>query len=93
MDEADIAIVFTDEKTFAQKKLQPYAPDDVKQSFKKSNILVYNQPELLLNYLENINIDNTSLLLMSSGNFGGIDIVNLAETLVNKQLNLTHPII
>lgn len=79
MDEADEAIVFIDKKTFEQKKMEPYPAETVKDAFSRADIMFYNDPSILEKHLENIAIDNTNLLMMSSGNFGGIDLQKLSK--------------
>ncbi|HWD89464.1 MAG TPA: Mur ligase family protein [Mucilaginibacter sp.] len=78
MDEADTAIVFIDRKTFEQKKMTPYGAETVKNAFQRDDLLFFNDPEELKNYLENIDMQGTNLLTMSSGNFGGIDLKQLS---------------
>ena len=78
MDEADIAIVFIAKKTFEQKKMQPYAAETVKNAFARPDLTFYDDPEVLLKYLENLKMENANLLMMSSGNFGGIDLNELS---------------
>jgi UDP-N-acetylmuramate: L-alanyl-gamma-D-glutamyl-meso-diaminopimelate ligase len=85
MDGADKAIVFIDRKTFDQKKIEPYASEDVKNAFNNSELSFFDSPAALLNHLEGLNIANTNLLMMSSGNFGGLNLIEL----VNKLLNIT----
>jgi UDP-N-acetylmuramate: L-alanyl-gamma-D-glutamyl-meso-diaminopimelate ligase len=82
MDAADKAIVFIDRKTFEQKKITPYAIDAVKNAFAKDDLLFYNNPAELLKHLESLNIDNANLLMMSSGNFGGINLIELKNKLL-----------
>jgi UDP-N-acetylmuramate: L-alanyl-gamma-D-glutamyl-meso-diaminopimelate ligase len=81
MDEADQAIVYIDEQTFRHKKMEPFTSLDVQTAFKNSNLQFFNDATTLKLYLSNINFKNTNLLLMSSGNFGGIDLVKLAREL------------
>ncbi len=85
MDEADIAIVFIDSKTFVQKKMEPYPAETVKQAFLKGDVLFFNDTQQLLNYLESLDIAGGNLLMMSSGNFGGL---NLSE-ITNKLLKIS----
>jgi len=84
LDIADEATVFIDEHTFQQKNIEPYPVEILKTAFANNNIQVFNQPEKLLKYLENVDLNNTNLLLMSSGNFGGINLTQLTETLTKK---------
>lgn len=82
MDEADEAIVFIDNKTFEQKKMEPYPPEVVKAAFLRSDILVLNDPAVLLQYLEGLKLLNANLLMMSSGNFGGMDLIELKNKIL-----------
>lgn len=82
MDEADTAIVFIDKKTFEQKKMAPYDAETVKMAFSKNDLLFFNDPAELLRYLEKISLVNQNLLMMSSGNFGGINLVELSNKIV-----------
>jgi UDP-N-acetylmuramate: L-alanyl-gamma-D-glutamyl-meso-diaminopimelate ligase len=74
MKGADTAIVFIDKKTFEQKKMTPYGSETVKAAFGRDDLLVFNDPQELTNYLEKQDYNNANLLMMSSGNFGGIDL-------------------
>jgi UDP-N-acetylmuramate: L-alanyl-gamma-D-glutamyl-meso-diaminopimelate ligase len=84
LDIANEATVFIDEHTFQQKNIEPYPVEILKSAFANNNIQVFNQPGALLNYLENIDLHNANLLLMSSGNFGGINLTELADKLTKK---------
>ncbi len=79
MDEADIALVFIDKKTFEQKKMTPYAAETVKDAFLRNDLTFYNDPADLLKYLEKIEMTGKNLLMMSSGNFGGINLPDLSK--------------
>ncbi len=81
MDEADLAVVYIDEKTFKQKKMDPLSAYDVQTSFNDENIVFFSDAMKLESYLRGLNFSNTNLLLMSSGNFGGMDLVTLAQEL------------
>ncbi|MFD2871338.1 UDP-N-acetylmuramate--L-alanine ligase [Mucilaginibacter ximonensis] len=82
MDEADEAIVFIDKKTFEQKQMEPYAAEVVKQAFAKNDLTFFNDPKQLAAQLESTKLAYTNLLMMSSGNFGGIDLVDLKNKLL-----------
>lgn len=84
LDGADNAIVFIDRKTFEQKKMEPYDAATVKQAFAKDDLLFFSEPSELRQYLENLHITGKNLLLMSSGNFGGIDLNALSDKLLNN---------
>lgn len=78
MKAADIAIVYIDENTFKHKKMEPFSEDDVRTSFNDKNILFFNEAAALETYLRGLNFSYTNLLLMSSGNYGGMDLLKLA---------------
>ncbi|QJD97936.1 peptidoglycan synthetase [Mucilaginibacter robiniae] len=84
MDEASKAVVFIDAKTFEQKQLTPYSEDDVKQAFARADLIFLNNSLALTSLLEQESVDNANVLLMSSGNFGGIDLNNLTQKILNK---------
>jgi UDP-N-acetylmuramate: L-alanyl-gamma-D-glutamyl-meso-diaminopimelate ligase len=81
MQEADVAIVYIDEKTFAQKKMEPLNAHDVRTSFNDPDLLFFSAATELESYLRSLDFSNTNLLLMSSGNYGGMDLVKLASEL------------
>ena len=82
MDEADTAVVFIDKKTFEHKKMTPYGAETVKNAFSKNDLVFFNYPDELLKYLEKIDMKGKNLLMMSSGNFGGIDLPALSVTIL-----------
>jgi UDP-N-acetylmuramate: L-alanyl-gamma-D-glutamyl-meso-diaminopimelate ligase len=79
MDAADTAIVFFNPHTIAHKKLDAISADQVKQAFKRSDLLVFDDSKTLENYLKNLNFKNDVLLMMSSGTFDGMDLKSLAN--------------
>ncbi|MBB5436696.1 UDP-N-acetylmuramate: L-alanyl-gamma-D-glutamyl-meso-diaminopimelate ligase [Pedobacter sp. AK017] len=81
MEAADTAIVYIDEKTFQHKKMEPFNKNDVQTAFKSNKLQFFDKPEALQDCLLNVNFYHTNLLLMSSGNFGGLDLVKLAREL------------
>ncbi|GAB2978497.1 Mur ligase family protein [Mucilaginibacter puniceus] len=84
MDEADSAIVLIDKKTFVQKKMEPYPAETVKAAFLKDDLLFFDDPQELLKHIESINMSDSNLLMMSSGNFGGINLIDMTNKLLNN---------
>lgn len=82
MNTADEAVVFIDKHTFVQKNMEPYSAQQVKEAFKNKDILFFDQAEALFKHLNNLNYQDTNLLLMSSGTFAGTDLVGFAETIL-----------
>lgn len=84
MNEADKAIVFIDAQTFVQKKMEPYDASVVKAAFDNANLLFFDQPQQLAAYLDEQELAGKNLLLMSSGNFGGLNLNELSTKFLNK---------
>ena len=83
MNGADFAVVYVDEKTFLQKKMHPFSEETVVKAFDDKKIKFFNQPEKIKSYLKTFEYLDANLLMMSSGNFGGIDLVTLVKKLLN----------
>jgi len=79
MNEADQAFVYYNPETLKHKKLPSIEPDQVAQAFGGNNLTVFTNPRELVNTLLRMKWDNANLLLMSSGNFSGIDLPQLAK--------------
>jgi UDP-N-acetylmuramate: L-alanyl-gamma-D-glutamyl-meso-diaminopimelate ligase len=84
MNAADKAIVYFNPHTIEHKKLPPITASQVQQSFAKDDIEVYTDSKKLLDDLLQLKWNNVNLLLMSSGNFDGIDFSDLARKIVTK---------
>jgi len=82
MDLADEAIVYFNQHTIEHKKLKPLTEEQVKDAFGGNNIRVITNTEKLQNELLKMNFENKNLLMMSSGNFDGIDFKELGEKVV-----------
>jgi UDP-N-acetylmuramate: L-alanyl-gamma-D-glutamyl-meso-diaminopimelate ligase len=77
MDNADEAAVFYSSHALELKRMPELPEEKVKQGFAKDNLVVINKKEELEQYLINQDYYNSNLLLMSSGNYDGLDISKL----------------
>lgn len=84
MRAADKAFVYFNPDTVKHKKLEMLAPGDIAKAFGGQNVTVFSDAQQLLDELRLQNWENTNLLLMSSGNFSGIDFNELAQKIVNS---------
>jgi len=82
LDKADIPIVYFNSHTIKLKCLPELFPETIKKAFANDKLMVYTDSELLENDLLKMSWDDTNLLMMSSGNFDGIDFNVLAEKLL-----------
>ena len=79
MNTADTAVVFINRRTFEQKNMEPYTEYEVKKAFNNDKLIFFNNSEILVEFLSYINYKGKNLLLMSSGDFGGVDLNILAN--------------
>ncbi|MFN8415948.1 MAG: Mur ligase family protein [Cytophagaceae bacterium] len=80
----DEPIVYFSPETVAHKKLATITAEEVKEAFDNPKVRVFTESKALEEYLKSLNWTNTNLLLMSSGNFGGINIKELSEFVLNQ---------
>lgn len=80
---ADEAFVYFNPHTIEHKKLKPISEEQVKQAFGGNNIKIYTDSKRLLADLLKMNFTTKNLLMMSSGNFDGIDFKDLGEKVVH----------
>jgi UDP-N-acetylmuramate: L-alanyl-gamma-D-glutamyl-meso-diaminopimelate ligase len=81
MEKADVAVVYFSPHALALKKLPMLSPEDIKESFRKLGLLVFSDSEKFQEFLLDQEYTNTNLLLMSSGNYDGLNVKNFAEKL------------
>lgn len=82
---ADFAVVYIDEKTFVQKKMKPLTGEEVVKAFGDKKLYFYDNPDKLKKHLLSFKMPVCNLLMMSSGTFGGIDLVTLANTFLKSK--------
>lgn len=83
MQEADVAFVFFNPEVLAHKKLDSIAADEVATAFGGKNVEVFTDSRTLQTKLRSIDYTDTNLLLMTSGNFSGIDLNSFANELIH----------
>ncbi|MBW8524076.1 peptidoglycan synthetase [Chryseobacterium chendengshani] len=74
MDGLDEAIVFYSEDALKIKRMDPISPDLIKEKFKNENLNVFTNAEELHAYWESLDKTQGVYMMMSSGNFGGLDL-------------------
>ena len=83
IDAADLAIVYFNPHTIEHKKLEPITEQQVAEAFDSPNLIVSTNSDELFDFLKELNWKNTNLLLMTSGNFSGKNLKELAQEVVN----------
>jgi len=84
LDSADIPIVYFNPHTIQLKKLPPITIEQVKEAFDNQKIEVYTDSDKLREDLLNTDWKNKNLLMMSSGNFDGINFEKLGKEMTNQ---------
>ena len=79
LDSADIAVVFYSPDAVKIKQLEEVTYEQIAQSFQRNDLIIYTNPADFKNFLFSQNFDNCVLLLMSSGNYGGLNFDEVKE--------------
>ena len=79
LDAADTAVVFYTPEALALKNRPVIAAEAIVEAFGRPDLVVITDPQELSLYLKVIDREQTALLLMSSGNYGGLDLTALAD--------------
>lgn len=82
MHAADIPVVFYQEETIAHKRLDPISVEEVRQAFGREDLIVFTNTDELKLFLSQMNLKSKNLLMMSSGNFGGMDVDQFCKKLL-----------
>lgn len=82
LNAADVAIVFYSPDAVAIKQLDEISATQIKAAFKRDDLHVFTNPKAFSDYLFSLNLADTALLLMSSGNYGGLDFEKLCGTML-----------
>ena len=81
LDAADQAVVFYSPHAVAIKKLQPLTEQQIKTAFQREDLIVYTEPDEFKAYLYGQLNGSKAVLLMSSGNYGGLDLEDLKASI------------
>ena len=73
LDYADVAVVFYSPDAVKIKQLEEVTYEQIAKAFKRDNLVIYTNPAEFKQFLFSADLNNSALLLMSSGNYGGLD--------------------
>ncbi|TDL99127.1 MAG: peptidoglycan synthetase [Flavobacteriaceae bacterium] len=74
LESADTKVVYYSPEALAIKKMEPISEDFIKECFGSEDLLVFSKPEDFKAFLESLDKSNKVFLMMSSGNYAGIDL-------------------
>lgn len=83
MEKADLAIVYFNPEVVKHKKLPALSVEQVQENF-GSNVIVLTDTHAIQELIQQENLSESVLLMMSSGNFDGIDFDCFGKELTNK---------
>lgn len=73
LDYADKAVVFFSPHAVKIKKLDEVSEAQIENAFQRDDLIIYTNPQVFKDFLFSQNLDKSALVLMSSGNYGGLD--------------------
>ncbi|ASB48915.1 UDP-N-acetylmuramate--L-alanine ligase [Alkalitalea saponilacus] len=79
---ADEPIVFYNPDVLSHKKLATITPKEVANAFGIDEKNIITTADQLETYISKTSLNNSNLLIMTSGNLGGIDLKNMVDKLV-----------
>lgn len=79
LDAADEAVIFYLPESVAIKKLKEVSPVQIGEAFQRDDLKIFTNAQSFHDFLERKRYKNATLLLMSSGNYGGFDLNSLKE--------------
>jgi UDP-N-acetylmuramate: L-alanyl-gamma-D-glutamyl-meso-diaminopimelate ligase len=82
MDPADESVVFYSAHALELKRMPPLDPNQVKAGFVTKGLKVIGSAQELSVWLRSRLYKNSNLLLMSSGNYDGLDIATFAQEII-----------
>lgn len=79
LDPAHTAVVFYSPDAVEIKKLAPVSKEQILEAFDRDDLIVMTDPSAFKEWLFEQSLDHAALLLMSSGNYGGLDFEELKD--------------
>lgn len=79
LDSADLAVVFYSPDAVKIKQLEEVTYAQIANAFNRKDLVIYTNPAEFKQFLFSQDLNNAALLLMSSGNYGGLDFEEVKE--------------
>ncbi|MEO6917280.1 MAG: Mur ligase family protein, partial [Chitinophagaceae bacterium] len=86
LDDAASAVVYYSLHALELKRLPNLLADRVKEAFKKGHLDIINDREVLKKWLLSQDLNDATLLFMSSGNYDGFDVTQFQDYIPNVVL-------
>jgi len=82
LEYADVAVVFYSPDAVKIKQLDEVTYVQIAQSFNRKDLIIYTNPAEFKTFLFHKDLENTALLLMSSGNYGGLNFDEVKDLII-----------
>jgi len=82
LDAADVAVVFYSPDAVKIKQLEEVTYVQIAQSFKRDDLIIYTNSQEFKDFLFSYDLTNSALLLMSSGNYGGLNFDEVKRLII-----------
>ncbi|WP_196885276.1 UDP-N-acetylmuramate--L-alanine ligase [Aureivirga sp. CE67] len=79
LDKADEAIVFFDLEALKIKEKNILDTEEIKNAFNHPNLKVFSNTNDLKDHIDSLKLENSILLMMSSGNYGGLNLLEIIK--------------
>jgi len=73
LDKADKAVVFYSPHAVKIKQLYAVTKEQIAHAFDRDDLIIYTDPEDFKAFIFSLDLNNKAIILMSSGNYGGLD--------------------
>ena len=86
LDAADVAVVFYSPDAVKIKQLEEVTAEQIGKAFNREDLIIYTNPAAFKEYLFHLKYDTEgiALLLMSSGNYGGLNFDEIKQLIVEN---------
>jgi len=84
MSEAEYPAVFINQEALKQTNAEAISGDTLRNAFNQPNLVYFSNVDSMKHYLQDMDPAGKNLLFMSSGNYGGINLVNFADKFLYK---------
>jgi UDP-N-acetylmuramate: L-alanyl-gamma-D-glutamyl-meso-diaminopimelate ligase len=84
LDAADTAVVFYSPQAVEIKQLKSVSEVQIETAFDRNDLIIFTDPTLFKAYLMALEYAHKTVLLMSSGSYGGLDFETLKNTVVQQ---------
>ena len=81
LEKADLPIVFYDPEALKIKNRIPISAEEIFLAFDLPELMVFTEPKKLIKHLLELDYHKSVLLMMSSGNYGGLEWEDLKARL------------